>query len=342
LQRIEKDKQLEVEKRAIAEVIRERIAVEKTVAEQEEAIQRLRMVEEAERKKQAAVIAAAGAAEEKLIKDIKAAEAAEKAAHHLGQEEIILAQAKLEAAEKEAQAKVRRSEGIRAEAAAPGLAQVQVKEADAAAVEKQGRAEALVLREKGGAEGEAIRARLAGEAAGLSEKAAAMRALDDASRVHEEYRLRLEAQKEIELEGIRTREKIAEHQAAVIGAGLANAKIDIVGGESVFFDRLVSAIGTGKAADALIGKSETLRTTLGDYLDGTRSLPQDVKDVLTRPALGAGDLAHLTIAGLLTQLIASGGDGEVNRKLGTLLERAQELGIADSPVGPRPDPSKLA
>ncbi|GAB7048495.1 hypothetical protein [Catenuloplanes indicus] len=49
LSTISKDKEVEAEKRAIAEVVRERIAVEKTVAEQEENIKRLRVVEEAER-----------------------------------------------------------------------------------------------------------------------------------------------------------------------------------------------------------------------------------------------------------------------------------------------------
>ena len=58
--RIAKDKEVEAEKRAIAEVIRERIAVEKTVAEQEEPIKRLRVVEEAERTRQAVIIARRG------------------------------------------------------------------------------------------------------------------------------------------------------------------------------------------------------------------------------------------------------------------------------------------
>jgi hypothetical protein len=212
------------------------------------------------------------------------------------------------------------------------MAEVRVREADAAAVEKQGRAEAAVLREKGGAEGDAIRARLGGEAAGLAEKANAMRALDEAGRGHEEYRLRLETQKEIELEDIRTREKIAGHQASVIGAGLANAKIDIVGGESVFVDRLVNAVGMGKATDALVDKSATLRTAFGDYLEGSRSLPQDLKDVLSRPALASSDLANLTVAGLLGKLIAARGAGEGTEKLRALLDHARELGIADAPV----------
>ncbi len=63
LQRIAKDKEIENEKREIANVIRERIAVDKTVAEEEEAIKRLRLVEEANRTKEAAVIGAEAAAQ---------------------------------------------------------------------------------------------------------------------------------------------------------------------------------------------------------------------------------------------------------------------------------------
>ena len=77
---IEKDKEVEVGRREVAEVVRERVAVEKTVAEQEENIKRVRTVEEAERNRQATIIAAEAEAQEALVKDIKAAEAAE---HHL-------------------------------------------------------------------------------------------------------------------------------------------------------------------------------------------------------------------------------------------------------------------
>jgi hypothetical protein len=355
LQRIAKNKEIEIEKRAIAEVVRERIAVDRTVAEQEEAIKRLRVVEEAERNKEAVVITAAAEAEELLIKDIKAAEAAKEAAEFKGQEELILAEARLQASEKNAQAKIKMAEGVKAESAATGLAEAQVKEADAAAsekvgmaevrvkeadaaaVEKLGLAEAAVLRETGSAEGEAIQARLEGEAAGLAEKAQAMRMLDDASRGHEEYRLRLEAQKEVELEGIRTQQKIAEQQANVISTGLTQANIDIVGGESMFVDRLVNAIGMGKATDAFVDKSGVMQTAFGDYLGGDRSLAKDLKDVLSRPALGSGDLANLTVAGLLGKLAAAGGNEEVTRKLGALLEHAKQLGIADARLAGKGD-----
>jgi len=62
---------------------------EKTVAEQEENIKRLRVVEEAERTRQAVVINAEAEAQEALVKDIKAAEAAEAAAKFKAREELL-------------------------------------------------------------------------------------------------------------------------------------------------------------------------------------------------------------------------------------------------------------
>ncbi|MEM7583515.1 MAG: flotillin family protein [Acidobacteriota bacterium] len=346
LQRIAKDKEVEHEKRDIANVIRERVAVDKTVAEEEEAIKRLRVVEEAQRTKEATVISAEAEAQEALVKDIKAAEAAEAASKHKAREQLILAEAQLEATDKEAKAKIRLAEGVQAEQAASGLADVQVKEreadaveklgmaevrvkeADAAAIEKKGAAEAQVLRQTGIAEGEAIREKLMGEAAGLAEKAESMKALDDASREHEEYRLRLEAQKEIELTGIDVQRQVAEAQAMVVGEGLKNASIDIVGGDSVFFDRLVNSIGMGKAVDGFVDKSETSQKLLGDYLGGKESFVADLKDVLTRPAMSSSDVQSLTVSAILGKVMV-GADDERKTKLGQLLEAAERLGLGD-------------
>ena len=344
LQTIAKDKEVEHEKREIASVIRERVAVEKTVAEEEEAIKRVRVVEEAQRTKEATIITAEAAAQEALVKDIKAAEAAEVAAKHKGREELTLAEAHLAATDKQAQAKVRMAEGTKAEQAAAGLAevlvrerdadaveklgmaQVRVKEADATATEKMGTAEAEVLRKMGLAEGEAIRERLLGEAAGLAEKAESMKALDASSREHEEYRLRLEAQKEIELSGIDASQKIAQAQASVVAEGLKQANIDIVGGDTVFFDRLVQAVGMGKAVDRFIDKSTTSQKLLKDYLEGDKSFVADLKDVLSRPALGSEDVRNLSLAGLFGRLLAQT-PGDRSSKLRQLLEAAEEMGL---------------
>jgi hypothetical protein len=325
---IAKDKEVEAEKRAIAEVIRERIAVEKTVAEQEEAIKRLRAVEEAERTRQAVVIQAEAEAQEKLVKDIKAAEAAEQAAKFKAREELVLAEARQQAAELETRAKIRLAEGVQAEEAAAGLAEVQVRERGAEAIEKIGRAEATVEREKALAAADAMREKLKSEAEGLTEKAAAMAALDDATRGHEEYRLRLEAEKEIRLAGIEVQRKVAEAQAAVLAAGLEKADIDIVGGDSVFFDRLLGSITLGKSVDRFVSHSDLAQALAKPYLNGDGDFAGDLAGLLGK--LNTADVQNLTVSAFLLQQMKAGGPDAA--KLRDLLDAAKRLGVADAPV----------
>ncbi|MER7789884.1 flotillin family protein [Streptomyces sp. NPDC097640] len=339
LTRISAEKEVEANKRDIAEVIRERIAVDRTVAEQEESIKKLRAVEQAERDRQAVIIAAEAEAQERLVKDIKSAEAAEQAAVHRAAEELTLAEARLKRSDLEAQAKLRLAEGIQAEAAAEGLAAVQVRDKEAEVVEKAGRAEAEATgarmraeaegaKAKALAEAAAIGEKLKAEAAGLTEKAAAMAALDEASRGHEEYRLRLEAEKDIRLAGLEVQRQIAEAQATVLATGLENADIDIVGGESVFFDRLVGAISLGKGVDGFVEHSQTAQALAKPWLDGTASLTDDLSRILG--SVSTADVRNLTVSALLMKLVKAGGPntGQVRQ----LLDRADELGLADLPL----------
>ncbi|NUU23480.1 MAG: flotillin family protein [Streptomycetaceae bacterium] len=307
LTRIAANKEIETEKRDIAEVIRERVAVDRTVAEQEEGIKTLRAVEDAERGRKAIVIRAEAEAQENLVKGIKAAEAAEHAAAHKARERLVLAEAQQQAAEFEARAKLRLAEGVQAEAAATGLAEVQVHERSAAAVEKVGRAEALVAEQKAQVEAEAIGKKLKHEAAGLTDKAAAMAALDEASRGHEEYRLRLAAEKEIRLAGLDVQRQVAEAQATVLATGLDRADINIVGGESMFLDRLVGAISLGKGVDGFVANSDTVKALAGPWMDGSADFTADVKDMLG--SLGTSDVQNLTVSALLMKLMRDGGLG---------------------------------
>ncbi|WMX43721.1 flotillin family protein [Streptomyces roseicoloratus] len=315
LTRIAADKEVEAERREIAEVIRERVAVDRTVAEQEESIKRLRTVEEAERERQAVVIAAEAEAQEKLVKDIKAAEAAEQAAVHRAAEELTLAEARNKAADLDARAKMRLAEGLQAEAAAEGLAAAHVREQEAAAIEKTGRAEAEAtearlraeaegLRAKALAEAAAIGEKLKAEAEGLTEKAAAMAALDEASRTHEEYRLRLEAEKDIRLAGLDVQRQVAEAQATVLATGLENADINIVGGESVFLDRLVKSVSLGKSVDGFVEHSQTARALAGPWLNGESAFTEDLTKVLG--SLSTADVQNLSVSALLAKLMKSG------------------------------------
>ncbi|HUR04916.1 MAG TPA: SPFH domain-containing protein [Nonomuraea sp.] len=357
LSRIAKDKEVETEKRSIAEVVRERIAVDKTVAEQEESIKRLRVVEEAERTRQVVIIAAEAEAQENLVKDIKAAEAAETASKFKAREELTLAESRQQAAELDTRAKIRLAEGVQAESAAAGLAEVQVRERDAEAIEKVGRAEAVALAEKLRAEAEGARSmalvegdrlkaraegeqamalaaaaavgeKLKAEAEGLTEKAAAMAALDDASRAHEEYRLRLEADTEVRLKQIDVTRQVAESQASVLAAGLAKANIDIVGGDTMFFDKVVGSITAGKVVDGFVEHSQVAGSLAAPYLNGSASLAGDLSALVG--GVSTEDLKNLTVSALLMRLIQNGGPDSV--PLSELLETARRLGVADSPV----------
>jgi uncharacterized membrane protein YqiK len=328
LSTISKNKEVETERRAIADLVRERIAVEKTVAEQEENIKRLRVVEEAERTRQAVIIAAEAEAQEALVKGIKAAEAAETAAKFRAREELVLAEARQQTAELDARAKIRLAEGVQAETAAAGLADVQVRERNAEVVEKTGRAEAVVQREKALVAAESIKANLLAEAEGLTDKAGAMAAMDSATREHEEYRLRLEMEKEIRLAGITVHKEIAESQAMVLAAGLEKADIDIVGGDSVFFDKLIGSITLGKSVDGFVGSSTVAQSLGARYFDGKGDFMGDLTRVLGQ--VSSGDIANLSLAAFLTQQIKAG-NGDTG-KLRELLSTAEQMGIADAKI----------
>jgi len=227
-----------------------------------------------------------------------------------------------------------------------------VREAEADVIEKAGlaEAEATSARLKAEAEGARLKAlaeaegtqaqavadaamigeKLKAEAAGLTEKAAAMAALDDASRGHEEYRLRLAAEKEIRLAGLDVQRQVAEAQATVLATGLENADIDIVGGESVFFDRLVSAVSMGKGLDGFVENSDTAKALAGPWLNGTSSFTEDLTRMVG--SVSTGDVRNLTVSALLTRMMRAPGAGVAPGQVQQLLTAARELGLADVPV----------
>ncbi len=296
LQRIEAEKAIEVKKKEIANVIRERIAVDKTVAIEEERINEVREVSEADRQKQVKILDAEAKAEEEKVKQIKAAEAEEIAAKHKSAEIITIAQANLDAAAKEADSKKRLAEGVQAEVAAPGLAEAKIQEAKADALEKEGIAEAKVLEAKatakekegfaeasiiaakgesealaekqvGTAKAEVTREQFKAEADGLTEKFDAMNSMSDKAREHEEFRMSLETALKEALAAIDAGENIAKENAEVLATALEKAKIDIVGGEDHFFNNFAKSLSIGKAIDGLAGKSDTINALLTKFME---------------------------------------------------------------------------
>ncbi len=312
------EKSLEEEKSAIADIRRDRVAVEKTVAVQEEEIKTLRVVEDANRSRDSVIISAEADAQAALVKDIKAAEAAESAAAHMANEQIVLAKAELEASDYAAQAQIKRAEGIQAETAAPGLAEVEVQEAAAVANEKLGladvkveearatairqvgEAEALKLREAGLAEAAVIEAKLRGEASGLAEKAQAMKELEGVGREHEEFIRQLDADTQVRLAEVDASIGVATAQAEALKAGLEAADIDIVGGSDMFVDSLIGAIGNGKRLDGLVESSNVATGVLGPYQNGDKDLVATLAEAIA--GLGSDGIRDLTVADLLRRI----------------------------------------
>lgn len=314
LQRIEAEKAVEVERKEIANVIRERIAVDKTVAIEEEKIKEVREVSEADRAKQIKVLQAEALAEEEKVRQVKAAEAEELAAKHKALEVTTMAQARMEAAAKDADAKKKMAEGTQAERAAPGLADAKVQEVRAAANEKEGlaqaritsaqgeseanvialrgnaeaevvakrgAAEATAKRDVGFAEAEVTRERFKAEADGLVDKFHAMGTMSKDAREHEEFRMTLETALKEALASIDAGKEIAKENAEVLSTALGKANIDIVGGEDHFFDNFAKSLSIGKAVDGLATKS----STIANILEGVMSLAHAKKESSKESAL---------------------------------------------------------
>ncbi|MCC6523033.1 MAG: hypothetical protein IT373_10265 [Polyangiaceae bacterium] len=390
---IERDAEIQGRKRKIAEIIRERVSVEKGVAEEEEATKDIRAFAGAKRDKETRITGAEAEAQQGLVKEIKQAEAMEEVAKFQARRRLTLADAELEAADRDARAKMRLSEGVQAEHAAPGLAEVRVREGEAQAIEKQGLAkvrvreaelslleregkvigqnirekelaEALGIEQKGlagvkikdteagaiekvghaqatairermlaeatgrEAEAVAIQKKMLAEATGLAEKANAMKALDGAGREHEEFRLKLDVERQVALETLKTRVEMADKQAEVLAKALGQAHINIVGGDGQFFDRFIRAVSLGQAIDGAVDHSTVLQGALRDLGKGG-GLGKEIAGLVSS---GGGSEKAQTLASLISRAMG-GKDDALKGKLQALLEQAKKLGVGDVPPG---------
>ncbi len=348
---IEKEKAIEVEKRNIQEVIRERVAVERAVVEEQERIKDTEEVAQAERLKKVQVTAAEMKAEENLIERVKAAQAEREAADLYAEKVRIEAEAKRDAAEKETAAAKMTAEGTAATSAAPGLADAQVQEAKADALQKEGLAEATVLEKKAVAEAKGIEAKAEAmekqglaeakvslekyhsEATGITEKAEAMKQLDGVGKEHEEFKIKIEKEQAVEIAAIDAQRGIAESQAGVVGDALRAARIDIVGGDGEFFDQITSAVKGGKAIDRFVYNSRVATDVKDTFFNGNPEYFSDKLLELTRQFnLDTGDVKDLSIAALIAKLMGLAKTEDVRQQLTSLLGMASSAGVADQPV----------
>ena len=348
---IEKDKAVEIEKRNIQEVIRERVVVERAVVEEQERIKDTEEFAAADRSKQVKITKAEEEAQQSLVKEVKAAEAAKDAASLHAEQVVIEAEAQRASAEKETQATKMLAEAKTADEAAIGLAQAQVQIAKAESLEKEGSAQANVTQRKaeaeakgkeanaiaiekeGTAEATVLRLKFSSEASGIEEKAEAMKLFDGVGREHEEFKIRLEKDKEIEIAAIQAQQEIAEAQSSIVGEALKSARIDIVGGETEFFDRIVESVKAGKAVDRLVNNSGVLLDMKNTFFNGNPDYFKDkVKGLITEFNLSTDDVKDLSIAAFVTKLMGMTSDDGTRSELGKLLETVSSAGLVETTV----------
>ncbi len=338
LAQIEKEKAIELEKKNIQDAIRERLTMEKTVVEEQQTIKDLEAFKTADRTKQVEITLATQEAEKKLIQETRAAEARKLAAEKDAQKYVIEAQAKRDAAEKEAEARKIIADAKAKEEATVGLSEAQVLHAKADAAERQGIVEAVVIEKKadaikkeGIAQAEVIKEKALAEAAGITEKAEAMKKLNDAGKDHEEFRLTLAKEKEVELAQISIQKDIAQAQAGVLAEAFKSAKIDIVGGDNTFFDNVVRQVSAGKGLDKFISHSENATLVKENLLGDGENIIGKVMGMVDKYNISSDDIKNMSIASLIFKL-----NGVANQQERGLLDRAMDmakhLGVDQKPI----------
>ncbi|RKS55349.1 putative membrane protein YqiK [Gillisia mitskevichiae] len=350
LAQIEKEKVVEVEKKNIQDVIRDRVTLEKGVVEEQENMKDIQAFKTADRDKQVKITIAEANAEESLITTIKAAEAQKEAAKQKAEEINIEALAHKEASEKQADARKILAEAQAKEEATVGMSEAQVMHAKADANERQGIVEASIIEKKakaeasgmeakadakrkdGLAEAAVIKEKALADAAGIEEKANAMKKLDGVGKEHEEFKLRLDKDLQVDLAHINIQKDIADAQAQVIGDALKAAKIDIVGGETMFFDQIIGQITKAKGYDRLVENSTNIQQVKDAVLgngDVHANLLERVKDFADKYGISSEDIKNLTISKLIMDLKQKSNDAEEHSVFSGLLDMAKSLGLSD-------------
>ncbi len=351
----QQEEKISIEARMTAERVREVTLIEAEMNAKRDQVEKV-VASEAQRE------AERNLAEAQKIKTIVAAEAAREAALRDAERLQTVAEAEAKVADKRRHAMEQEAEGLAAREAAPGLAEAKVimakaaaKKVDASALQEVGLAEAEIERVKGDAHAQAtekqaeaeaeglrdrelaaatgIEARGLAEAKAIQQKAEAMKLLHAAGKEHEEFKLRLANERDVALASINMQKETAQANAVIVSEALKHAKIDIVGGENDFFEKIVRAISQGKAVDRTVHNSQTLTDIKETFFNGD---PERFKAQLWQWiddfGLKTEDIKNLTLAALLAKLIAADGNGSRKSLLSSALDLVNTKGLGDVPA----------
>jgi len=349
----QQEEKLNIEARMTAERVREVTLIEAEMNAKKEQVEKV-VAAEAQRDAERHL------AEAEKIRTVTSADAAREAGLRDAERIQTMADAEARVSEKRRLGMEQEAQGLTAQEAARGLAEAKVmvakagaRQAEADATKQVGLAEAEVARVKGAVSAEVtetqaraeaegtkdkelaaaagIEARGHAEAKSIEEKAHAMKLLHDAGQQHEEFRLRLAKERDVELASIHVERDIAEANARIVGEALKSARIDLVGGANDFFEKVVRAVGTGKSVDRMFANSSTLSDIKNTFFDGDPDrFKTQLRQWIADFGIPSEDLKNLTLSALIAKLLAGSQDDAVKAALQAALKAAQGAGLAGS------------
>ncbi len=348
----QEEEKLNIEARMTAERVREVTLIEAEMNAKKDQVEKV-VASEAQKE------AERNLAEADKIKLVTSAEAAREAAQREAERLQTIADAEAKASEKRRHAALQEAEAIAAREAAHGLAEAKIiaakataKQTEALAIRDVGLAEAEVIKAKGKvhadntqtqAEAEAegtkerelavatgIEARGSAEAKAIQQKAEAMKLLHEAGREHEEFKLRLAKERDVDLAAIHVQKDIAQANSQLVGEALRHANIDIVGGENDFFEKVVRAVSTGKSVDRMVLNSRTLTDVKNTFFNGDGDyFRSQLKQWIADFGISSADVKNLTVAALLGRLLTTTKDSSVRGLIRAALDTAKATGLAN-------------
>ena len=100
-----------------------------------------------------------------------------------------------------------------------------------------------------------------------------------------------------------------------------------------FFDKIVNAISNGKSVDRLVQNSQVLTDVAQTFFNGNPEyFGEKLFEFTTRFGFSSDDIKNLSIAALLTRMIAQAEDGGEKQELQNLLNLANQTGLSSSIV----------
>lgn len=291
---LENDVIIEEKNKGVAEVKAQRVSIEKSIAEQEEATKDIHAFKDAERKKKVILTGAEADAEAEKTRIVVAATANKEKAVLNAETEQTNMDVNLKKAKTEAEGKIATAEARRVELAAEGLAQAEVKMRTAEADKIVGETTAENARKIGLAEVEITQKRYE-----------VMDKLPDSVRQHEINLKNIDNTQATAIRTIEKEEKVGITTATANAEMYKNADIKIIGDGGIL-KGMQDGMKSGARVDALINSSDLLSKVAQPYLNGEKDLPEDIKNIAKELNVHPNSLLSMSLAQLMTSPKAAG------------------------------------